>query len=170
VSEAGWDIQNLIVGDKGGAAALYTVSANGSIHIVDEREEGNDRLSLYAGVSATAYPISSSVTTRQYTFRDLGRKKFSAYELHVESSSSESSDGTISIELENPDATETLSTFAALAGTALPVAEDASLRGRIGNKRGYGAQLTIVPTNGRPKLRAVKMSAALTDPTISSKT
>lgn len=170
VSEAGWDIQNLIVGDKGGAAALYTVSANGSIHIVDEREEGNDRLSLYAGVSATAYPISSSITTRQYTFKDLGRKKYSAYEIHVESSSSESSDGTISIELENPDASETLSTFAALAGAALPVAEDASLRGRIGNKRGYGAQLTIVPTNGRPKLRAVKMSAALTDPTISSKT
>ncbi len=48
--------------------------------------------------------------------------------------------------------------------------QDASVRGRIGNKRGYGAQLSIVPLAGRPKLRAVKVQASTTDPTATSKT
>lgn len=165
----GWDIQNLIVGDTGGLSKLYTVSSSGSIHIIDERSTGNDRLSLYAGVSAASYPIAPSVTTRQYSFGQIGRKKFSTYELHVESSESESSNGSISIDIENPDYSETLTTISSLNDGVLPVAEDASLRGRIGNKRGYAAQLTLTPTNGRPKLRAVKLQASLTDPTITSK-
>jgi hypothetical protein len=137
---------------------------------VDAREDGNDRLSLFAGVPAAIYPISSEMTTRQYTFGTMDRKKFSAYELHIESSSSESSNATVSIEVENPDSTTALGTIADLLGGNLDTAEDASVRGRIGNKRGYGAQLSIAPSNGRPKLRAVKVQASITDPTATSKT
>ena len=165
----GWEIQNFLVVDSGGLSKLYTVSSSGSIHIVDERSAGSDRLSLFAGVPATVYSIAPSVTTRQYAFGQLGRKKFSTYELHVESSESESSEGTISIDIENPDFSEALSTISALNGETLGVGEDTSLRGRIGNKRGYAAQIVLTPSNGRPKLRAVKLQASLTDPTITSK-
>ena len=170
INQNGWDIQNFLVVDSGGLSKLYTVSSSGSIHIIDERSTGNDRLSIFAGVPAFIYPISSEVTTRQYTFGQLGRKKFSTYELHVESSESESSNASILIEIENPDETIYVGNLSQLIGGRLPVGEDASARGRIGNKRGYGAQLAIAALSGRMKLRAVKLQASLTDPTITSKT
>lgn len=170
VGQQGWAIDNLIVGENNGLASLFTISPSGSIHKVDAREDGNDRLSVYAGVPAASHPISSLATTRQYTYGTMERKKYSTYEVHLESSSSESSNASVSIEVENPDSTTALGTIADLLGGNLGVAEDASVRGRIGNKRGYGAQLSIAPSNGRPKLRAVKVQASTTDPTATSKT
>jgi hypothetical protein len=165
--QTGWVIDNFVVAENSGFASLYTVSPNGSIHRLDGREDGNDNLSIFAGVPATIYPISSSVTTRQYSYGTMDRKKFNSYEFHIESSASESSNATFSAEVENPDSTSALGTLSGLLGSNLAVAEDASVRGRIGNKRGYGIQMTVAPTNGRPKLRAVKVQAMLTDPTIS---
>lgn len=159
-----WEINQLIVGDTGGLSKLYVVGSLGAIHIIDGREDNKDNLTLYAGIGAQAYPISSYATTRQYTMGTLDRKKFSSYELHVESSASQSSNASIAVETENLDSTEALTTIYDLLGNAnLSVAEDASLRGRIGNKRGYGAQLTFTPTSGRPKLRAVTLNAAITN-------
>jgi len=159
-----WDIQDLIVGDTGGFSNLYAVGSSGSIHVIDSRNDGFDRLSLYAGVTATTNPIASYVKTRQYTMGTIDRKKFSSYEIHVESSASEASNANISFECENLDSEETLgSIYQLLDNSNLAVGEDASLRGRIGNKRGYGAQLTLTPTVGRPKLRAVNLNAALTN-------
>lgn len=159
-----WEISQLIVGDTGGLSKLYVVGSLGSIHLIDGREDNKDNLTLYAGVPAQAYPISSYATTRQYTMGTLDRKKFSSYELHVESSTSQASNASIAVETENLDSTEALTTIYDLLGNAnLDVAEDASLRGRIGNKRGYGAQLTFTPTSGRPKLRAVTLNAAITN-------
>jgi hypothetical protein len=169
IGQNGWEIQNFLVVDSGGLSKLYTVSSSGSIHIIDERSTGNDRLSLFAGVAASIYPINSEITTRQYAFGQLGRKKFSTYELHVESSESESSNATILVEMENPDETVYVGNLSQLIGGRLPAGEDASARGRIGNKRGYGAQISIAPSSGRLKLRAVKLQASLTDPTITSK-
>jgi hypothetical protein len=97
----------------------------------------------------------------------MDRKKFNSYEFHIESSASESSNATFSAEVENPDSTIDLGSLSSLLGSNLEVAEDASLRGRIGNKRGYGIQMTVTPTNGRPKLRAVKVQAMITNPAIS---
>lgn len=159
-----WDISQLIVGDTGGLSKLYVVGSLGAIHIVDGREDNKDNLTLYAGIDAAPYQIGSYATTRQYTMSTLDRKKFSSYELHVESSSGQSSNASISVETENLDSTEALTTiYDLLGGSNLDVAEDASLRGRIGNKRGYGAQLTFTPTSGRPKLRAVTLNAAITN-------
>ena len=166
VNDAGWEIKNLIVGDVGGLSRLYVVGSSGAVHIVDARVAGGDRLTLYAGIAASAYPIVSLMRTRQYTFGTMDRKKFSSYEVHLESSDSEDSDAGIGIETENPDAVDALATVNSLLGGRLAVGEDASLRGRIGNKRGYGIQVTFTPTNGRPKVRAVRVQAALTDPTI----
>ena len=170
VRASGWAIDNLIVGENNGLASMFTISPSGSIHKVDAREDNNDRLSLFAGVPSVAYPIYSKLTTRQYSYGTMERKKFSTYELHIESSTSQSSNAGVVIEVENPDSTTSAGTISDLIGGFLDVGEDASVRGRIGNKRGYGAQLSIVPTDGRPKLRAVKVQASTTDPTATSKT
>jgi hypothetical protein len=165
--QTGWSISNFVVAENSGFASLYTISPSGSIHKVDGREDGNDRLSIFAGVPAAIYPIGSNVTTRQYSYGTMDRKKFNSYELHIESSSSESSNATIYSEVENPDSSTFLGFLSSILGSNLAVGEDASVRGRIGNKRGYGIQMTVAPTNGRPKLRAVKVQAMITDPTIS---
>jgi hypothetical protein len=54
-------------------------------------------------------------------------------------------------------------------GETLPISEDASARGRVGNVRGYGGQFVLAPTIGRPKIRTIKISAQLTDQGINSK-
>jgi hypothetical protein len=38
----------------------------------------------------------------------------------------------------------------------LPAGEDVSIRGRIGNRRGYGLQFTFNNTTGRPRIRAIE--------------
>lgn len=162
--QSAWSIDYLHVSDTGGFSKLYVVGGSGSIHIIDSRQDGSDRLTLYAGIDAVIYPVSSYMKTRQYTMGTLERKKYRSYELQIESSESEASNATISFESENLDTEETLGTVYELLGNAnLPVGEDASLRGRIGNKRGYAGQLTITPTVGRPKVRAVTVSAAITN-------
>jgi hypothetical protein len=144
------------------------VSASGAIHQIDAREDAVDLLSIFAGVNAVSYQISSSVTSRLYTMGTIDRKKFSSFEIHTESSSSESSNATIGINVENPDYSSDLTTISDLMSGNLSASEDASLRGRIGNKRGYGAQIVFTPTNGRPKLRAVKLNATVTNPSVVS--
>lgn len=163
ISEAGLDVQGFIPASSGGLNRLFIVSASGAIHEVDAREDGQDRLSLFAGITAAVYPVNSTFTTRQYTGGMLDRKTFSSYELHVQSSDSGASDATISGEVENPDWSGTLTTIGSLLGDNLAVGEDAALRGRIGNKRGYGFQLTVAPSTGRPKVRAVKVAATVTN-------
>jgi hypothetical protein len=159
VEQDGWDIANLIVSGNGGVNKLFAVNSFGGIHILDERVDDVDRLFLYPGVSAASYPISSYATTRQYSFGTAERKKFNTFEIHVESSTTNASDATIDVETENVDSTQTLGSLSSYLGTTLDAAEDSSIRGRIGNIRGYGLQMTLTPTQGRPKLRMVKINA-----------
>ena len=168
ISQEGWDILGFVTASNGGLNNLYSISASGSIHQIDAREDDKDVLSLYAGVAAASYPVESTVSTRLYTLGTIERKKFSTYELHVESSASQASDGSIGIVVENPDYAATLTTVNAVNGSSVAPSEDASLRGRIGNKRGYGAQMVFTPTAGRPKLRAVSVNASITNQTTAS--
>ena len=163
ISSVGLDVQGFIPASSGGLNRLFIVSASGAIHEIDSREDGRDRLSLFAGIDAALYDVNSTFTTRQYTNGMLDRKTFSGYDLHVQSSDSGASDAVISGEVENPDWSGTLTTIRGLLGDNLAVGEDAALRGRIGNKRGYGFQLTVAPSTGRPKVRAVKVTATVTN-------
>jgi hypothetical protein len=79
--------------------------------------------------------------------------------LHTESSDTNTSNATISVETENVDSTATLGTLGGYLGAVLAISEDASVRGRIGNMRGYGIQMTFTPTQGRPLLRMAKINA-----------
>jgi hypothetical protein len=68
----------------------------------------------------------------------------------------------IQVETENPDATTVIGTLSSFNGSALPAGEDVSIRGRIGNKRGYGIQFTFNNTTGRPRIRAIEVDGSVT--------
>lgn len=169
VNAAGWNIRNLIRAGAGSLNKLYAVNSFGGIHILEDRVDNNDVLITQIGQSATYYPIQSYMTTRQYTAGTMDRKRYNSFELQAESSDSNVSDIDVSFESENPDSVNQLDSLSDLLGETLAVSEDASVRGRIGNIRGYGGQFTLTPTLGRPKIRAVKVTSQLTDLNISSK-
>jgi hypothetical protein len=99
----------------------------------------------------------------------MDRKRFNSFELQAQSSDSNVSDVQISFLTENPDSSEFLDSLSTMLGETLPISEDASARGRVGNVRGYGGQFVLAPTIGRPKIRTIKISAQLTDQGINSK-
>ena len=169
VAAAGWDIENLIRAGAGSLNKLYAVNSFGGIHILEDREDNNDFLATNVGQSDSAYSIPSYVTTRQYTGGTMDRKKYNSFEIQAESSETNESDIDITFEAENPDSINTMDSFSDLLGNTLAVGEDASVRGRIGNIRGYSGQFTLSPRIGRPKIRSLKVSSQLTDLNISSK-
>ena len=81
--------------------------------------------------------------------------------MHIESDTSAVSNFDISAETENPDAIVDLNKLSDFVGSDLSENEDVSIRGRIGNRRGYGIQFTINNTIGRPKIRAIEADGAI---------
>lgn len=161
VDNVGWDIANFIVAGAGGVNKLYAVNRFGGIHIIDQRVDDVDRIYAQAGSSASIIPIASYATTRQYTIGTREQKKFTDFELQVESTDSNASDARIAFESENMDASATLGTLSDYLGAVLPVSENATINGRIGRYRGFGGQFTFTPTQGRPKLRLTSTTAVL---------
>ena len=83
-------------------------------------------------------------------------------QLHLQSSENNVSDANLEAITENIDAIIDLGTVANINGEELAINEDVSLRGRFGNKRAYGLQFKLTTTQGRPKLRAIKVAGAIT--------
>ena len=169
IEQTGWNVRNFVRAGAGGTNNLYVVNKDGGVHILDYREDDKDLLNLQIGGTATAYSIYSELKTRQYTGGTMERKRFNSFELQAESSASNVSDVDISFITQNPDNDENLESLSSLLGETLAISEDASVRGRIGNVRGYGGQFVFEPTIGRPKIRTVKLTAQLTDLGINSK-
>jgi len=159
VAGDGWDVSNLISTGAGGVNKLYAVNKLGGIHILEDRLDDVDYVALGAGIPAASVRPTCYSTTRQYNFGSSDRKKFNSFEIHTESSDTNTSNATIAIETENTDSTITLGTLSGYLGSALAISEDASVRGRIGNMRGYGIQTTFTPSQGRPLLRMVRINA-----------
>ena len=157
VDNSSWDISNLIVSGKGDERAVYAVNRLGGIHRLDYRDDGLDRVIAEIGGDDATYDVKSSMTTRQYTIGTMERKKWREFDIHIQSDTDYRSDLTISAETENPDATFTLGTLSEYNNQeTLAEGEDISIRGRIGNRRGYGLQFTINNTSGRPRIRAIE--------------
>lgn len=160
-----WDISDLIVGGKKSDRAVYAINSQGGVHRLDARIQAKDLLATTIPVSGVEaeepYDVPASVTTRQFTLGSMDRKRWNNLELHVQSSTDEASDLSISAELENLDTTVDLGSLSALnSGTTLDPDEDVSVRGRIGNKRAYGMQVTLNNTVGRPRFRGIKVGGA----------
>ena len=160
-----WDIADLLVAGKKSDRAVYAINSLGGLHRVDARVDATDVLATEIPVSgqeaSDSYAIPASVTTRQYTLGNLDRKRWNNFELHLQSSPDNESNLRISAELENIDAEVALGTLSSLnSGESLGVGEDVSIRGRIGNRRAYGMQVTLDNTVGRPRFRAIKVAGA----------
>jgi hypothetical protein len=158
VDSTEWDIQNLIVAGEGTKRGVYAVNQLGGIHKIDARLQGDDLINVIIGGDNDTKVVKGSITTRQYTFGDLSRKTWKEFQMHVESSADNVSNFDISVETENPDSTFKIATLKELNGNAdLDIAEDVSIRGRIGNRRGHGIQFTVNNTEGRPRIRSIQV-------------
>jgi len=160
-----WNIANLIVAGTKSDRAVYAVNTLGGLHRLDARVDAKDILATAIPVSGDEeedpYDIPASVTTRQFTLGSMDRKRWNNLELHVQSSPDEASNLNISAELENLDTTIDVGTLSALnSNSVLAADEDVSVRGRIGNKRAYGMQVTLNNTVGRPRFRGIKVGGA----------
>lgn len=160
VNDPNYHTTNLIIAGSGDERAVYSVNDIGGIHKVDGRTDGTDTVITQIGGSQQNLRVPASMTTRQFTYGTLERKRFKAFEIHTQSSDTNVSDFDISIEIENPDSTEALGSLNSFNGGDLAIGEDVSIRGRIGGLRGYGAQYTINNTTGRPRIRAIESSAS----------
>lgn len=156
VNQQGWNIREFVRAGAGGINSLYAITELGGIHLIDSGTAAIDTLALSVGGASTTHSIDAELTTRQYTFGTMDRKKFNAYEIHMESSPEMESNLAISLETENLDGSENYGNLGLVDS-----GEDESFRGRLGNKRAYGAQLTVSQTVGRPKVRAVKITGML---------
>jgi hypothetical protein len=161
VDSTDWDIENLIVAGEGSQRGVYAINRLGGIHKVDARLQGDDLINVSIGGSDETKDVKGSITTRQYTFGNMSRKNWKEFQMHVESSADNASNFDLSAETENPDGTFTLGTLNSFNGNAnLPKAEDVSIRGRIGNRRGHGIQFTVNNTQGRPRIRSIQTQGA----------
>jgi len=153
---------NLLVLGDGNNRGVYAINDVGGVHRLDNRIDGVDRVITQIGGSQLQPNIDASITTRQYTLGSMERKKWKEYELHIQSSDDNTSDLSIHAETENPDAIASLGDLSELNGSALAIGEDVSIRGRIGNRRGYGIQFTLNNTTGRPRIRAIEVDGSAT--------
>lgn len=169
VDDVNWDITDIYVGGTGSARGLYVVSQNGGVHRLEYRDDGVDRIITQIGGTQQNKGVQSLFVTRMFTYGVTDRKKFNHYELQVQSSEVRESDAAISVRGENVDTETALGTLAARLGDApLPIAEDASVRARIGGNRSYGLQFIVRPTQGRPRIRCVKIAASITSHSLTS--
>jgi hypothetical protein len=168
ISDTNWEIADLYVGGNGSKRGLYCVNSTGGIHRLEHREDGEDFVSTQIGGTSNTLAIDSSCTTRMFTYGVTDRKKFNNFELQVESNATRQSDVAITATGENVDGEFSLGTVSERLGEVLDIGEDASIRGRIGQNRSYGLQFTLTPTQGRPRIRTIKVSASITNRALTS--
>jgi hypothetical protein len=161
VDDANFHSTNLIVVGDGDDRGVYSVNDIGGVHRLDNRVDGIDRVITQIGGSQKNLKAPASLTTRQYTLGTMDRKRWKEFDFHIQSSDSNASNVEFSAETENPDATVDLGTLSSLNGGDLAVGEDVSIRGRIGNRRGYGIQFTMNNTSGRPRIRSIEVDGSI---------
>ena len=93
-----------------------------------------------------------------FTAGSVDRKKWNNWDLHVQSSDFNESNGNLTAITENIDDTIDIGEIEKYNGGLLSIGEDVSLRGRFGNRRAYGLQFKLETMQGRPKFRAVKIA------------
>ena len=162
VNASGWNISNLIVAGEGSSRGIYAVNDIGGVHKIDGRVDSLDRIVTREDGVEQIIQIPAEATTRQFTMGVINKKKWNNFELLIESSESNDSDFSIKAEIENVDAVVDLGTLSLLNNGVLPAGEDVAVRGRIGNRRGYGIQFTLDNVQGRPRFKGIKVAGAET--------
>ena len=155
-----FDAKWLIEAGASDVNRLFYVSASGAIHEAEALDSFSDTLALEVAQPETQHEVPSEVALRGYTYGVIDKKQWNNVEIHTESSTI-ASNANLSLQIVNPDDSVQLESISEMLGTTLAANEDATLRTRTGNYRGYSGQLVFTPTAGRPKLRAVRIGAAL---------
>jgi hypothetical protein len=158
-----FEIQNMIVAGEGSNRGVYVVNSLGGVHRLEGSTNAVDLVITKVGQAVQNVPIESEITSRLYNAGTIDRKKWNSFEIQCQSSDELSSNFTIQGITENLDNLKTIGTLSSFNnGSNLVAGEDISIRGRIGNLRGYGFQFKISPTAGRPKIKIIKASGAST--------
>jgi hypothetical protein len=163
VQDSNFEFTNLIVGGKGDKKGVYVVNKQGGVHKLDALDSGRDSVITEIGTtSPSTFTVNGVATTRMFTLNSIDRKKWNNFELHMQSGANNTSDLNISVETENIDGTIDIGSASAFINGSIPADEDVSIRGRIGNKRAYGLQMTLTSTEGRPRFRSLKVAGSET--------
>jgi len=164
-SFSSFEFTRLLVAGKGGDRGVYVTNKDGGIHKLEVFADGIDRVITDIGTTTEKQTrVQGSATTRMFTLGSIDRKKFNNFELHLQSGQDNSSDVSISAVSENIDSEPALDLKNAsdYVGGVIAPDEDVSVRGRIGNKRAYGLQVTLTSILGRPRFRSLKIAGAET--------
>mgnify|MGYP003149185248 CR=1 FL=1 len=161
-----FEFTKLLVAGKGLKRGVYVTNTDGGIHRLEVFSDGIDRVITDIGSTTEKETrVQGSATTRMFTLSSIDRKKFNNFELHLQSGPDNSSDVSISAVSENIDSEPALDLKDAsdyIGGVSIAPDEDVSIRGRIGNKRAYGLQMTLTSILGRPRFRSLKIAGAET--------
>ena len=161
-----FEFTKLLVAGKGLKRGVYVTNTDGGIHRLEVFADGIDRVITDIGSTTEKETrVQGSATTRMFTLGSIDRKKFNNFELHLQSGPDNSSDVSISAVSENLDSEPALDLKDAsdyIGGVSIAPDEDVSIRGRIGNKRAYGLQVTLTSILGRPRFRSLKIAGAET--------
>lgn len=161
-----FEFTKLLVAGKGLKRGVYVTNTDGGIHRLEVFADGIDRVITDIGSTTEKETrVRGSATTRMFTLGSIDRKKFNNFELHLQSGPDNSSDVSISAVSENIDSEPAIDLKDAsdyIGGVSIAPDEDVSIRGRIGNKRAYGLQVTLTSILGRPRFRSLKIAGAET--------
>jgi hypothetical protein len=160
-----FEFTKLLVAGKGSKRGVYVTNTDGGIHKLEVFADGIDRVITEIGSTTEKETrVQGSATTRMFTLGSIDRKKFNNFELHLQSGLDNSSDVSISAVSENIDSEPAIDLKDAsdYIGGVIAPDEDVSIRGRIGNKRAYGLQVTLTSILGRPRFRSLKIAGAET--------
>ena len=160
IDDPDWEYSELTVAGEGDKRSVYAINRNGGVHQYESRVDDRDLYIAQVGGTITDGQVLSSVITRMFNLNSLDRKKWNNFDLHIQSSENNTSDGDLEAITENIDDIIDLSSISDLNGSPLAIDEDVSLRGRFGNRRAYGLQFKLTTTKGRPRLRALKVAGA----------
>ncbi len=161
-----FEFTKLLIAGKGLKRGVYVTNTDGGIHRLEVFADGIDRVITDIGTTTEKETrVQGSATTRMFTLGSIDRKKFNNFELHLQSGPDNSSDVSIAAVSENLDSEPAIDLKDAsdyLGGVSIAPDEDVSIRGRIGNKRAYGLQVTLTSILGRPRFRSLKIAGAET--------
>jgi hypothetical protein len=169
-------VSNFIIAQSDKRNQLYIVNDQGGLHLADDSEEARDIYSLNITGSSSQTGINYKLTTRGYSLGSLDRKKFSAAQVQMKSSTDSSTDVSFRFSSEDPDTDEFAVTDVETILSAypdgpgqLPANEPGNLRFRLGNPRGIYGTLTIQRkivgsvALGRPKVTSIKLDGSETN-------
>ena len=166
----GMYIDNLVIGLYGEARRLYATNKEGGIYLLEELDYdefiptgGGIPLPAVLPLTLTSsfnqQPIAGQLVTRRYFYQTFAAKHYSAADIDISMVGSDAIN--VVAQTVNPDNESTVFTFTS------STAQDYTKRFRIG-KRGFGLDLEINTTSGRPTIGGLRIYATVPGRTVVS--